>query len=365
MEKRQRKAIFIAATGQNVGKTTVCLGLIAGLKKRFPRLGFMKPIGQQHETISEELRVDKDVVLFKEYFKMPFYYEDMSPVIFPSGFTREFLDGKVQETHLRMKIEKAYKNISSESDFTIVEGTGHTGVGSVVNLNNVDVASFLKLEMVIIARGGIGSAFDELALNKALCDKIGIRWKGVILNRVYDEKREMVLDYMSKALKRWDVPVIGCIPYNKFLNTPSMEDFENLFGTSLISGQDYHYRHFETIRLVATSVETFKELIFPGQLIVTPGTREDIVLALIEKRSLYAQKEPEHGIILTGRHPPSPSLIKRLQSSSIPCLYTSRATYDVMKLIASFTAKIRKGDISKVEKAIHIVEKYVNFNLLH
>jgi phosphate acetyltransferase len=295
MEDMQKKAIFIAATGQNVGKTTVCLGLISGLKKRFPRLGFMKPIGQQHETISDQLRVDKDVVLFKEYFKMPFRYEDMSPVIFPSGFTREFLDGKVNEEKLRPKIAAAYQNIASASDFAIVEGTGHTGVGSIVNLNNVDVASFLKLEIVIIARGGVGSAFDELALNKAMCDQLGIRWKGVILNRVYDEKRDMVMDYMTKALSRWNIPLIGCIPYNKFLNTPSMEDFENLFNTSLISGKDYHYRHFETIRLVATSVDTFKELIFPGQLIVTPATREDIVVALIEKRLLYAKKEePEN-----------------------------------------------------------------------
>ena len=45
---KPRKAIFVAATGQNVGKTTVCLGLIAALKKKFPQLGFMKPVGQQH-----------------------------------------------------------------------------------------------------------------------------------------------------------------------------------------------------------------------------------------------------------------------------------------------------------------------------
>ena len=42
------KKIFIAATMQNDGKTTVSLGLIAALKKRFERIGFIKPIGQRY-----------------------------------------------------------------------------------------------------------------------------------------------------------------------------------------------------------------------------------------------------------------------------------------------------------------------------
>ena len=56
------KAIFIAATGQNVGKTTLCLGLLAALRKRFDRVGFIKPVGQQHVQVQNDLKVDKDVM---------------------------------------------------------------------------------------------------------------------------------------------------------------------------------------------------------------------------------------------------------------------------------------------------------------
>jgi hypothetical protein len=41
-----RNGVFIAATGQHVGKTTTCLGLVSALKDRFSRLTFMKPVGQ-------------------------------------------------------------------------------------------------------------------------------------------------------------------------------------------------------------------------------------------------------------------------------------------------------------------------------
>src|ERR1700722_175773 len=252
-----RKAIFVTATGQNVGKTTICLGMIAALKKKFPRLGFMKPVGQQHEKVSQGLLVDKDVVLFKEYFHLPSDYADMSPVIFPQGFTRDYLDGKIATLDLEKKIHSAFAKIASQNDFTIVEGTGHVGVGSIVQLNNASVASSLKLDVVIIAQGGLGSSFDELALNKSLCDHLGVKIGGVILNRVFDKKRRMILTYFKKALERWNIPLIGCVPYDQFLSTPSMEDFETLFKTKLLSGEEFHYRHFRTIRLVATSLETF------------------------------------------------------------------------------------------------------------
>ncbi len=48
-----------------------------------------------------------------------------------------------------------------------MEGTGHCAVGSVVGVNNAQVAGMLGASMILIANGGLGSAFDELG--KLLC----------------------------------------------------------------------------------------------------------------------------------------------------------------------------------------------------
>lgn len=357
-----RKAIFVAATGQNVGKTTICLGMIAALKKKFPKLGFMKPVGQQHERVGKSLLVDKDVVLFKEHFNLPTAYEDMSPVIFPRGFTRDYLDSKVNATTLKEKITSSFQHIQAENDFSIVEGTGHVGVGSIVTLNNATVAATLGLDIVIIAKGGLGSTFDELALNKAMCDQVGVKIAGVILNRVFPEKREMILHYVSKALDRWKIPLIGAIPYNQFLSTNTMEDFETLFKTKMLSGEEHHYRHYGTMRLVATSVDTFKERLYSNQLIVTPATREDIIRCMIDSRRNLSAEKPEQGLILTGRHPPAPYLVEELQKADIPSLYAAYSSFEAMRMITSFIAKIRKEDISKVKKAIELVEAHLDYS---
>jgi len=38
--------VFIAATRQNDGKTTASLGLLAALQNVYPRIGYIKPVGQ-------------------------------------------------------------------------------------------------------------------------------------------------------------------------------------------------------------------------------------------------------------------------------------------------------------------------------
>jgi len=70
---RLQRPIFVAATRQHVGKTTVSLALLSGLQKRFAKVGFVKPVGQQHvpvqsQTLQKEIRVDKDVCLMREHF---------------------------------------------------------------------------------------------------------------------------------------------------------------------------------------------------------------------------------------------------------------------------------------------------------
>jgi len=43
--------VFVAATQQNDGKTTTSLGLFSALRRKFGRIGFIKPVGQRFVDI--------------------------------------------------------------------------------------------------------------------------------------------------------------------------------------------------------------------------------------------------------------------------------------------------------------------------
>ncbi|MGB7128014.1 MAG: AAA family ATPase [Candidatus Rhabdochlamydia sp.] len=361
------RGLFIASTGQHIGKTTACLGLFSGLHKIFSSLGYMKPIGQQHITTKQGIQVDKDVLVFKKHFALTDSLESMSPILIPAGFTRDFLDKKIHIDDLRKKMISSFKTIQENKQLVLVEGTGHCGVGSIIHLNNAQVAKELNLPLILISSGGLGSSFDDLMLNITLCNQYKLSILGVILNRVLPEKQEMIQHYMRKALKRWDLPLLGCIPFDPFLSTFSMGDFELLFQTSIITGSNYRFRHFDRIRLVATSVESYREMILPNQLIITPSNREDIILATLNKHLELLDTHKEGlcaGMILTGDFTPRHYLIEQLAKADIPVLYTPLHSYTAMQKISAFTAKISTEDLDKIEEAISIAESHIDFSLL-
>ena len=95
------------------------------------------------------MRVDKDVELIKERFHLDHLdYESMSPIIIPSGYTKDYVDGKISFEAQVRDLEAAMENVSQASDITVLEGTGHCAVGSIVGLNNAKAASLLGADMV-------------------------------------------------------------------------------------------------------------------------------------------------------------------------------------------------------------------------
>lgn len=366
----KKKAFFIGSTGQNVGKTTTCLGLLSGFKKRVANVGFLKPIGQEHMTCSSGLIVDKDVILFKDYFQLKDPYEMMSPIVFCQGFTKDFLDGKIAKEDLLGSLKVCFEHLYEHNDLLIVEGTGHLGVGSIVDINNAQVASYLGLEIILVASGGIGSCFDQIALNKALCDAYGVKIAGIILNKVLSDKKQMVVSYIKKALDRWNIPLLGVVPYDAFLTNPTMSDYAFLFKAELLSGQMHKMRHFNHIRLVATSNEVYQTLITPSLLVITPASREDIILSTIARQEQMQTTNPDSdlqaGMILTGLLAPKPYLVEMLKKAQIPAFYTPTNTFNAMKMITSYTAKLRQEDLPRVHEAIELMEQHLDFEkILH
>ena len=80
------KSLFIAATRQNDGKTMTSLGLFNAICKRFSKVSYMKPVGQQYYVVDEK-KVDKDALLFKNVYELNDDYSDMSPIAVPKGFS--------------------------------------------------------------------------------------------------------------------------------------------------------------------------------------------------------------------------------------------------------------------------------------
>src|SRR3954467_4204287 len=212
--------VFIAATRQNDGKTTASLGLIAALQEHFPRVGYIKPVGQRFVEI-EEQKIDEDTVLMDSVFRLNCPLVDMSPIAVEPDFTRKYLESSNYDALVK-KIHKAFDRVAWEKDFVLCEGSGHAGVGSVFDLSNARVAKLLGAKVVIVSQGGIGKPIDEVCLNQALFEREGVEIIGVILNKVLGPKVDHVTEFARRGLKRKGLELLGVIPHQRVLSCPTV-----------------------------------------------------------------------------------------------------------------------------------------------
>jgi dethiobiotin synthetase len=171
----------------------------------------------------------------------------MSPVVVPSGYTREYIDGKHNRTDQLKRIHSSFEQLQQVSDTILIEGTGHSGVGSIIEINNAQVAAELKAKVVLVGVGGLGSSFDELELNRIAFERYGAEIAGVVLNKCQPSKIPMLREYFTKLLEsRWgDVPLLGLVPLNPFLKHSTLSDLAKYLQAVQLGGQSYNETHYD------------------------------------------------------------------------------------------------------------------------
>ena len=357
------RRIFVAATRMNDGKTTACLGLFAALQHLYPRVGFIKPVGQRYVEV-EGHKVDEDSYLLEMIYKVQVPIESMSPITIDPTFTRRFLS-RPEETYALLvdKISRAFDRVSWEKDFTLIEGTGHAGVGSVFDLSNARVASILDAKVVLVCPGGIGRPIDEIALNKALFDREGVEIIGAILNKVEVDKIPQVEEYAGKGLARLGVPLLGVLPVQKMLSAPNLSQVAVEIDGKWLNGRRSARQRVQRVIVGAMTAKGIIDHLQPGNLLITPGDRDDVILAAISATSISGTKAIA-GIILTNDILPHPKLLELLAQTDLPVIAAPEDAYTITSKIHNMTVKTQPHDTDKIPVIKRLVTEHVNLQKL-
>ncbi|MCB0572864.1 MAG: AAA family ATPase [Phaeodactylibacter sp.] len=363
------KNIYVAATGQHVGKTTSTLGLVAALQARGYNTGYCKPVGQQHLTIDGKT-ADKDAVLFAKVIGFDIVPEWHSPVVLAQGATKKFLDNPDDYDYKRRILEAA-AYLETSRDIMVYEGTGHPGVGSVVNLSNAEVAKLLNAGIVMVVEGGIGRTIDRLHMSMALFREKKLPVLGVLVNKVIPEKRAEIEYYLNKKFREMDTPLLGVLPYDRSLSYPIMETINQAINGKVVLNNHRLSNRVEDI-IAGSLVDVDEFNTFRNILLVVSHKRLNEAIEKIKAvaRMKKLQRTPLSGVIVTGdgRHETwfrtetvqHPYCIEH----EIPVITTVLDTYGSVVKISRIEVKINTRTPWKIKRAIALIKEHVNFDLL-
>jgi hypothetical protein len=350
------RRVFLAATGQNRGKTTTSLGLAAAIVRRGHRLGFLKPIGQRYLVV-DGTRADEDAVLMKEVFDLPDALNDMSPVTLPRHFTTDYVLGRIDED-LEAAVATADRRIAADKDLVLIEGTGHAGVGAVIGLSNARVAGLLDAPVIIVSEGGVGRPIDEIVLNQALFARHEVRILGAVVNKVDIAAAPHVPEILARGLAQHGIELLGCIPYSEFLANPSLELIATHLEGELLAGEATPGRTIGRVAIGAMQAEHAIPLLRDRTLLITPGDREDLLMAALVANRTDRDARPGTrvtGIVLTGGFRPPPRLLAALQRDGLFAFLVETDTYSTAQAVNEILVKTHPSDVEKIATIIDLV----------
>jgi BioD-like phosphotransacetylase family protein len=333
------------------------VGLFAALQSRFPRIGFIKPVGQRFVEV-EGAKIDEDTVLINDTYHPHTPLRAMSPIAVEPDFTRRYLSGGI--THqLHDRVRSAFDEAAWEKDFVIIEGTGHAGVGSVFDLSNAKVAKLLQAKVIIVSRAGIGRPIDEISLNMALFEKHGVEVIGAIINKVVPEKMAMLKEYATLGLAKLGLPLLGMIPLHTELYKPTVNQVCQQLRGEFIAGAQHKRRRVARIGIGAMSSRHAEHLLTPGTLVVTPGDREDLIMLVLNEEAKAATRGHLAGVVLTDGILPHDSVMDLIRQRAIPFISTKSDVSSATTTIARMTVKTEVGDRDKIGLIQKLVQEHV------
>ncbi|WDF61359.1 phosphate acetyltransferase [Flavobacterium sp. KACC 22758] len=354
------KAIYIATSDYNSGKSIITLGLMSILIGKTAKVGYFRPIIE--DFVDGE--VDNHIETVLSYFNLDIDFED-AYAITKSKLIKKKNKGKIGEV-LDLIIEK-YKKLEERFDFVLVEGTSFTGEGTSIELDlNVLIAKNLGIPTIIVG-SGVGKTLEELLDSLYLVyDSFKVKEVEVLsvfANKVQPENIELVTKSLQKTLP--SNVLINTIPLISSLNNPTMQEIVNELNAKVLFGENYLNNEIGHYSVGAMQLHNYLVHLHDNALVITPGDRSDIILGALQANE-SANYPTISGIILTGNIVPEESILKLIEglSAIVPIIAVDGGTYHITNKIGSIKSEIYANNTHKIETSITTFEKYVNNDAL-
>lgn len=357
------KKIFIGATGQHCGKTTISLSLMHLAREKYGRVGFMKPIGPKCIQFNG-LTVDKDAAMFASVFNCEQDVGFMSPMTLTPGTTRRFLDGELDLAAPSNAILAACAELERKNDLLIIEGAGHGGVGSVVGANNAKVAAMLGAPVLMVSGGGIGNVIDAVELNLALYEREKAEVRVIMANKLVPEKRERSLAYLAKAFAKTGILVTSAFDYSPTLADPTLQHVADLMERPLDGDPADRSRICHTIQLGAASSQRVIDSLGDATLLIVTSSRDELLVTASSLHHIPEFRSRLAGIVIAGHAPVSDITQRIIDDSNIPCIRIEETSSEVFYRLREHVSKIGPDDKEKIALINSMAARYIDFNAI-
>jgi phosphate acetyltransferase len=361
--------LLVAPAGRTVGLTTVCLGIVRALDRQGVRVAFAKPIAGRGEDHSVPL-----VRLGAQLHPPAPISRQVAEELLAAGDDQTLMEHVVALCH----------GAAGRGDVLVVEGMAPEAGMVWASRVNALMMKALDAELVLVAApraqspaeiaGAVAIAargYGTLAegrvvsciLNRACTGSGHAAGDGEQLGSVGGDCGDCrgsrlsgpEVDAYRVALEVEKLRPVAIVPCSKDLAAPRVRDVAAAVGAKVISAGAQATRRVRDVALCAMTVPNAIKAFKPGTLIITPGDRNDILLAA----SLATQAgTPLAALLLTGGLAPDRDVLGLCQpalDAGLPVLAVDDGSYRAAARVAAMDAQIPVDDSERVDRTMTFV----------
>jgi phosphate acetyltransferase len=347
------KAIYIASSESNSGKSVVTLGLMNILLGKISKIAYFRPVIRENDL----QRQDTNIHTMLTHFGIETPYNDCFAFTY-----NEFLRYRSENNNsfLIDTIINKYKKLEDAYDFVLVDGMDFEGEGASFEFSsNVEIARNLSIPMILVSKAE-GYTANEITRNILATLPI-LRMHDVPLLAIIANKADPLLVAELNVMFRQRLPkyfLSSVIPAVKELENPTMKEIVEAVEGKLLFGQNYLSNPVSHFIVGAMQLQNCLTHLEENTLIVTPGDRGDIIIAMIQA-NLSKNYPKVAGIILSGGLAPDQPIVKLVEGleTVIPIVQVATGTFETVKNVASVKSRIYADNDFKIDLAINTFEK--------
>ena len=356
-----KKAIYIATSEANSGKSIITLGLMRMLLGKTAKVGYFRPIIDNVKKGKKDNHINTII----SHFQLDIKPNDAF------AFTRsEFINmrNNGKEGEIFDTIISKYKAIEEKNDFMLVEGTDFSGEGMAIELDaNILIAKNLGIPAIIVS-SGVGKTLDEFIEGLHLAydsfREREVEVLAVIANKVQEKNIEIVKNGVEKNLPK-DV-FVNVIPLIASLNNPTIKEIAKVIDAKILFGKENINNQTSSFKVGAMQLRNYLTQLEENCLIITPGDRADIILGALQA-NISSNYPAISGIVLTGGILPEDPIIRLIEGLSqiVPILSVKEGTFDVANKIGAVRSHMYAENKEKINTSLITFDKYVEVDKLN
>lgn len=346
-------SLYVGSISGYSGKSLVSMGLGQKFRQDGLKVGYFKPAGVLPIKINNIL-TDKDAWFIYRALGLEDPVEDLCPVVLTQDI---IVKGYLKDVKgLMGKISRSYELLSEDKDVMVIGGYGSIYSGGVLGISGLKVIKRLKAKVIIVVKYEGDYCVDYiLEARRALSDSL----IGIILNKVTEEFKQGIEEWIVPFLKRRGVEILGILPHDPVVGSVTVGELTEMLGAKVVSGRkclDNLVEHFLIGAMqVDKAIEYFRRV--RNNAVIVGGDRADMQLSAIESGTQC--------LVLTGDLYPNEIIMARARQRGVAVIVVRDDTYSVAKKVERLSIRLRLRDKAKVAHGIGLVMENVNFPLLY